>query len=153
MFLNDFPVPQPVNAMRMVFECENRQMRLVAQVPVEMPVITSDISQTQEAGYYVDTRNSSGITLARVLAHGVLPNSIEVFPETSDELISRRDIPECNSSSAFTVVVPLQNEMDHVTVLQVEPIGVDSLTSNGSVPDHHNMKFTDLASFKLLNVR
>jgi hypothetical protein len=150
MFLNDFPVPEPISAMRMVFECENQQMRLVAQVPVAMPVITSDISRT-EAGYYVDTRDSSGTTLARVPAYNVFPTSVEVFPENSDEFMARYDRPACNS--AFTVVVPVQNETDHITILQVSPIEGDGLTKNGNLSEHQKMKSTELASFKLLNVR
>lgn len=151
MFLNDFPMPEPVSAMRMVFECENQQMRLVAQIPVDMPAIASDISQTPEAGYYVDARDLSGKTLARVPAHDVFPTSVEVFPENSDEFITRHDKPACNS--AFTVVIPLQNETDHITVVQVSPIEGSDLTPHSNRSEHQKMKSTELASFKLLDVR
>ena len=96
--------PTPTLAMRLIFEYEGDEVRLVSQMPVDLLITGFDISRTQRAGYYVDTRDASGQTLARVPARNVFSTSAEVFPEQPGESITRVEVP--TPRGAFTVVVP-----------------------------------------------
>ena len=76
-------------------------------------------SPAQQAGYFVDTRDASGRTLARVAAPGAFPDSVEVFPERHGEPITR--MPVDRPRGAFTIIVPVPQDADHVRVVQVTP--------------------------------
>ena len=74
------PAPQ-TRSMRLIFEYDGDDVRLVMQQPVDLPATDVAASPAQQAGYFVDTRDASGRTLARVAARGAFPDSVEVFPE------------------------------------------------------------------------
>ena len=57
-------------AVRLIFEYDGDTVRLVSQQNVEMAVTGFDMSGVDHPGYYVDTRDAAGATLARVAAHG-----------------------------------------------------------------------------------
>ena len=67
----------------------------------------------------MDTRDASGRTLARVAARGAFHDSVEVFPERHGEPITR--MPVDRPRGAFTVIVPVPQDADHVRVVQVTP--------------------------------
>ena len=110
--------PQPLS-MRLIFEYEGDNVRLVTQQPVDATVTGFDLSRTQREGYYVDTRNASGRTLVRVPARGAFQTSAEVFPENPGEPITRLDV--ANPRGAFTVIVPVPQDANHVSVVHVTP--------------------------------
>lgn len=114
--------PTPTLAVRLIFEYEGDQVRLVSQVPVDLLITGFDLTRTQRMGYYVDTRDASGQTLARVPARNVLSTSVEVFPEAPGELISRVEQP--TPRGAFTVVVPAPSGADSVSLVRVAPSAV-----------------------------
>jgi|tagenome__1003787_1003787.scaffolds.fasta_scaffold20265558_2 hypothetical protein len=143
------PDRTPEPAMRLVFEYDGDQVRLVHQSPVTMVVPDSHPEQNAP-GVYVDSRDATNASLARVRAPEALSQSVEVFPSQPGEAIHRVDQPR---SGAFTVVVPAPQEADHVTVVQVahgtEPptAGLASLAIAGH--DGAPATATDLAHFPL----
>ena len=100
------------SSMRLIFEYDGDEVRLVMQQPVDALVTGFDITRTQREGYYVDTRDASGGILARVPARGAFQSSVEVFPERPGEPITRTDCER--PRGAFTVIVPVPQNADHV---------------------------------------
>jgi hypothetical protein len=105
--------------VRLIFEYEGDQVRLVSQQSVDVAVTGFDIARTQQPGYYIDTRDAGGQTLARVPARGAFAGSVEVFPEQANQPITRVNVPV--PQGAFTVVVPVPAGADHVSVVRVAP--------------------------------
>ncbi len=149
MFISDMPQPTPTQAVRLIFEYEGDQVRLVTKQQVEMVVTGFDIAQASQAGYYIDARDANNQTLARVPARNAFDNSTEVFPEQPGEPITRVDmaIPR----GAFTVVVPVPEKADHVTIVQIAPSRPDvpSLGERATSPVPGSPEVIDLASFSL----
>ncbi len=121
---NDATDGAPTLAMRLIFEYDGEEVRLVSQQPVDVAVTGFDISRTQRAGYYVETRNATGQALARVPAREAFSGSAEVFPEQPGEPISRVDVQKPHG--AFSIVVPVPEGADHVSVVRVAPVSHDA---------------------------
>ena len=64
--MSDANQPAPTQAMRLIFEYEGDQVRLISRQPVEMVLADFDPTQTGPPGYFVDARNARGRALARV---------------------------------------------------------------------------------------
>src|SRR5690348_16724877 len=47
--------PAPTKAVRLIFEYEGDQVRLISQQPVDVAVTGADIVQTDHPGFYVDS--------------------------------------------------------------------------------------------------
>jgi hypothetical protein len=94
MLMNDAAPPSPTRAVRLIFEYDGNQVRLVGQVPVEMTVTSVDVTPSEGPAYYVDTRDAADQTLARVTAHGAFATSAEVFPEQPGQPIVRVDVAQ-----------------------------------------------------------
>ena len=114
--------PQP-SSMRLIFEYDGDEVRLVMQQPVDVLVTGFDITRTQREGYYIDTRDASGGILSRVPARGAFQSSVEVFPEHPGEPITRTELER--PRGAFTVIVPVPQNADHVRIVQVTPARPD----------------------------
>jgi hypothetical protein len=146
---NDANQPTPTLAMRLIFEYDGDQVRLVSQQPVDLAVTGFDIARSQRPGYYVDARDGHGHTLARVPARGAYSGSLEVFPEQPGEPISRVDVVKPHG--AFTVVVPVPDGADHVSVVHVAQPRPDTPGSAsraiGAVPE--TLEVRELAKFPL----
>jgi len=146
---NNAPQGQPVRSVRLIFEYEGDRVRLAAQQPVEMVVTGFDLPQVEHPGYYVESRDKNNSTLARVPARNAFLGSMEVFPEKHDEPITRVDVPQ--PKGAFTVVVPVPDAADHVTVTKLvagkPPEGLPKDHPLASVPPRHEV--VDLVSFPL----
>jgi hypothetical protein len=107
-------------AVRLIFEYDGDQVRLVSQQPVDLLVTSFDPAQKeQQAGVYVDARDDAGTTLASVPAPAAFSASMEVFPERHDEPIVRTDVDR--PRGAFTVVVPAPQAVSQVAVVRVAP--------------------------------
>src|SRR5262245_1280796 len=117
MAMHESSQPAPTRAMRLIFEYEGNQVRLVSQQPVEMAITGSDLARVEHPGYYVDTRDASDRTLARVPARNAFSASVEVFPEKPGEPIARVDVLQ--QRGAFTVVVPVPENADYLSVVQI----------------------------------
>lgn len=107
----------PVRAARLIFEYEGDQVRLVHQMPIEVAAAHLDTAGGEEAGVFVDVRDATNRTLARVPTLHAFSTSLEVFPERHDEPITRTDV--ARAKGAFTVIVPTPDETDHATLVNV----------------------------------
>ena len=137
----------PTKAMRLIFEYEGDQVRLISQTPVDMALTGTDTAHAEHAAYFVDTRDAANNTLARVSAHGAFASSTEVFPEQHGAPITRVEV--AHPKGAFTVITPAPDETHHVTVLKatqrVSPVAgaVQDLSATGAP------ETTELASFPI----
>ena len=140
--MDDTIQPAQTPVMRLIFEYEGDQVRLVSQAPVNLSITGFDLARTQRPGYYIDTRDAGGQTLARVPARNLFSTSTEVFPEQPGDLISRVEV--ATPRGAFTVVVPAGNGADSVSVVRVAPdvAGAASVTAAG-------VTTSDIATFPL----
>ena len=133
---------RPVRAVRLIFEYEGDRVRLLQEQPVEVAAGNLHTASADEAGIFVDVRDASNRTLARVHARGAMVGSVEVFPERHDEPIVRMDVQQ--PKGAFTVVVPAPAETDHATIVRVPPApAADTASSRGP------RQVIDLVSFPI----
>ena len=149
MAMTDSSQPAPTRAMRLIFEYEGNQVRLVSQQPVEMAITGSDIAKVEQPGYYVDTRDARDRTLARVPARNAFSASVEVFPEKPGEPISRVDVTQ--PRGAFTVVVPVPEDADYFSIVQIAPGRPDTQApaSRATSSVEGATQITELARFPL----
>jgi hypothetical protein len=149
MSMNDTGQPAPTHAVRLIFEYEGDQVRLVSRQPVEMAITGFDIARSEHAGYYVDTRDALGRTLARVPARNAFSSSTEIFPERPGEQITRIDVEK--PRGAFTVVVPAPSDADHVSLVQVTPGKPDVFAPAGRAtsPVEGSTQVVEIARFPL----
>jgi len=110
--------PDP-RAVRLIFEYEGDEVRLIAQQPVDVVVTGYDLNREQIPGNYVEVRGGDDATLSRLRVPTAMSASAEVFPEEPGQPIVRTDLPQARG--AFTVVVPAPAEADHVSVVRVAP--------------------------------
>ena len=136
-------------AIRLIFEYEGDQVRLISQQPVDVAITGFDISRADRPGYYVDTRDSNGRTLARVPARDAFSRSTEVFPEQPGEPITRLEVE--GARGAFTVVVPVPAGSDRVAVVQVTAAKPDAPLpgARGTSPVAGSSEVKELANFPL----
>lgn len=109
----------PATAIRLIFEYEGDEVRLVSQQPVDIAVTGFDLTQVPHPGHYVESRDAGGEPLNRVPAREAFAASAEVFPEIPGEPITRVDVAE--PRGAFTVVIPAAADAARVVLLQVLP--------------------------------
>lgn len=137
----------PSKAMRLIFEYEGDQVRLLSQTPVDIALTGTDIAHSDLASYYVDTRDAADRTLARVSAHGAFASSTEVFPEQHGDPITRVEV--AHPKGAFTVIAPAPDETDHVTVLRISKRPLHEGAAAGVEPEESAPLIKDLASFPI----
>jgi hypothetical protein len=147
--MNNTAQPAPTLAIRLIFEYEGEKVRLVSQTPVDLAITGFDVTRTERSGYYVDTRDTGGRTLARVPARGAFSGSAEVFPEQAGEPITRVDVP--TARGAFTVVVPAPEGADHVSIVRVAPVPPETARPGGRATTvaEGGPEVTELAKFPL----
>ena len=145
--MDDTIQPPQTPVMRLIFEYEGDQVRLVSQTPVNLSITGFDLARTQRPGYYIDTRDAAGQTLARVPARNLFSTSAEVFPEQPGDLISRVEV--ATPRGAFTVVVPAGSGASSVSVVRVAP-GVAGVAPDGAAgATAAPVTTTDIATFAL----
>lgn len=142
------PPPDP-RAVRLIFEYEGDQVRLVHQQPVEVTISGFDLPQEQIPGHHVEVRGADEELLSRVPIRSAMSTSMEVFPEDHGDPITRTELPEARG--AFTVIVPAGPQADHVTVVRVSPgegdAGELAARSTSAVPGAPEV--VELGSFSL----
>ena len=136
----DQPPTQP--AVRLLFEYDGTDVRLVAEQPVEMAITGFDIARSVESGYYVEVRDAEEATLARLPARGAFAASAEVFPEQHGEPITRIDV---EPKGAFTVVVPAPERAHHVSLVAMKSAGEEGGPAGLSAEPERS----ELGSFRL----
>jgi hypothetical protein len=141
--------PTPTLAMRLIFEYEGDQVRLVSQQAVDVAITGFDIARAQHPGWYIDTRDATGRALARVPARDAFSGGAEVFPEQHGEPITR--VAVAKPRGAFTVVVPVPEGADHVAVVHVAPAQPEALlpASGATSPVQGSSEVKELARFPL----
>jgi hypothetical protein len=140
---SDVDPSKSVRAVRLIFEYEGDRVRLVAQHPVEVAGANVESATNEQVGFFVDSRDKSNLTLARVPARHAFSSSVEVFPERHDEPITRTDVAQ--PKGAFTVVLPAPDETDHVTIVRIAVTGAAGRVGvRAAAPE-----VSDLVSFPL----
>lgn len=137
--MNTGTAPASSPAIRLIFEFDGDRVRVVQQTPVDMAAAALPLSSPDQPGVFVDVRDASSRTLARVNAPNALSSSIEAFPEGHDQQFSRSDVAK--PSGAFTVIVPMPAGADHVTIVRV--------ATNGGGASTTGLRTIDLVSFPL----
>ena len=110
--------PRPMPAVRLIFEYEGDDVRLVAQQPVDVAVSGFDLAEVPHPGHYVETRSAANEPLSRVPIREAFATSAEVFPEEPGGAITRVDV---EPKGAFTVVVPAGAAAAEIALLHVRP--------------------------------
>lgn len=108
--------PSGPAALRLIYEYEDGEVRLVSQQRVDVAVSGFDLDEAPTADH-VEVRGADGTALSRVRVRDALPESLEVFGEPG-EAITR--VPDTVRRGAFTVVVPAPEAAARV-VLQRPP--------------------------------
>ena len=106
-------------AVRLIFEYDGDDVRLVFQQRVDVAVLGFSIAQASPLGHYVEVRTSEGQSLIRVPVQGAFSPRAEVFGEPGTP-ITRVELKR--PAGAFTVVVPGSEVATHVSLLRVEPV-------------------------------
>jgi hypothetical protein len=144
---NETDPSTPMRATRLIFEYDGDQVRLVQEMPVEVAAATLLTAGDDERGVFVDVRDATNRTLARVPARHAFSTSLEVFPERHDEAIVRTDVPR--AKGAFTVIVPTPDETDHATIVNIAAPSTTALAgARAAAPE-----VVDLVSFPLKAIR
>jgi hypothetical protein len=117
--LEDTGSAPPSPAVRLIFEYDGDEVRLVAQQEVDVAVTGFDLSVVPIPGRYVEARGASDELLSRVPIREGFSRSAEVFPEEPGAPITRIDVER--PRGAFTVVVPAPQGADHVAVVELQP--------------------------------
>lgn len=143
--------PDRPAAVRLIFEYEGGQVRLVAQqrVDVVVPGLDLDVSPMPRPGHYVEARNAINEALSRVPVREALSGSAEVFPEEPGSPITRVDVAE--PRGAFTVVLPAPETAEQVAVVRVTERQPEArLVPGGATsPVPGDSEIVDIASFRL----
>ncbi len=123
-------------AVRMIFEYDGDEIRLISTQPVDVALTGFDLSRevTPAPGHYVQLRSAEGAALAQVPLRNRPSASAEVFPETHGEPIVRTDLER--ASGAFTVVLPSVAAARQVVVVEVShrPLTEGLATQEGLAP-------------------
>lgn len=136
-------------AVRLVFEFEGRDMRLVRQVPVDVAPSRFVVPGEALPGEHVEVRSADEGVISRVPVRSGMTSDREVFPENHDDPIVRTELPE--AAGAFTVVVPVSETADHVSVVRIRGGRLGDVESGGRIvaPVPAEPDVVELGSFPL----
>ncbi len=136
----------PAPAVRLIFEYDGDDVRLIRQQPVDVALTGAELAQQPAAGTFVDARDASNRTLARVHARGMSEGSAEVFPERPGEPIVRVAVER--PKGAFTVVLPAPQAAARVAVVRVKHGAAPSARGAGAAAAP-TLESEELGSFAL----
>lgn len=108
---------EPSGAVRLIFEYDGDDVRLIHQQPVDVLVPGFDAAPDIRAGRFAEVRDADDRALARVAIHHDA-SSREVFPEDPGDPITRVEVE--HPQGAFTVVVPASDAARQVALLDVD---------------------------------
>ncbi|MGZ4618155.1 MAG: hypothetical protein ACXV3F_05400 [Frankiaceae bacterium] len=135
--------------MRLIFEYDGDDVRLVSQQRVDVVVTGFDIASGPQPGNYVEMRSDVGEALARVPVREAFTGSAEVFPERPGEQITRVDVERPHG--AFTVVLPAPEGAKRIAVVRVPPTppSVPRVDAGATSPFPGEPEVRELATFPL----
>jgi len=137
-------VPPP-SGVRLIFAYEGDEVTLVSQERVDVAVTGFDAAPEARSGHFAEVRGADGQGLTRVPLAAAFPESVEVFPESPDEAITR--VPNLTRSGAFTVIVPARPEARSVAVIRVDGVVPAEQPRAAGAPEH--ARTAELATFAL----
>jgi hypothetical protein len=146
----DTPEQAVTPAVRLIFEYDGDDVRLVSQQPVDVAVSGFDLAPAPAPGHYVELRGAANEPLSRVPVRGAFAASAEVFPEQHGEPITRVDV--ARPKGAFTVVVPAGPGAVRAALLQVMPPPEDATArpaARVTAPGSGEPEVRELATFEL----
>lgn len=145
----DSEEPTRGTAIRLIFEYEGDQIRLISQQRVDVAIPGHKLPQEAQEGKFVEVRNAARDPISRVRIADSLGASAEVFPEQPGEPITRVDVER--PKGAFTVVVPAPEEAREVAVVQLTPPppGVLRVSAGTTSPHAGEPESRELAAFPL----
>ncbi|WP_309060085.1 hypothetical protein [Streptomyces sp.] len=110
------------HAVRLIFEYEGTDIRLVSRQRVEMIPPPSDrlADQRSAQGIWAEVRDAGHNALYRCVLHDPVRHDVEVFSEDSDRSIAR--VPVETPRGTFAILVPDIEAADHVALVG-SPIG------------------------------
>jgi hypothetical protein len=141
--------PPESGAVRLIFEYDGDDLRLVSQTRVDVAVTGFDLAPEPHAGRYLEVRSASDERLGRVPVRGAFSSSAEVFPEQPGEPITRVDVAQ--PRGAFTVVVPAPAAAVRVSLVEITPPAPEAAlpAALGTSPVAGEAQIVELASFDL----
>lgn len=104
-------------ALRLIYEYEDGEVRLVSQQRVDVAVSGFDLGEAPTVDH-VEVRDAEGAALSRVTVRDALPDSLEVFGEPGDAITR---VPDTVRRGAFTVVVPAPTAAARVVLQRPAP--------------------------------
>ncbi len=121
------PAPAPAGSIRLIFEYEGDQVRLISQQPVDvvappgasLPRPGERDLEASQAGFRLEVRNADDNVLYRQAMHDPIVQFPEVFSEQPGANITRSTTPA--PRGAFTAVVPSLPAGDHVSLIRSAP--------------------------------
>lgn len=137
-------------AVRLIFEYDGDEIRLVSQQAVDVTVPGFDLAQPPHPGHYVEARTANDEPLSRVPVREAFSRSMEVFPEQPGEPITRTDVDHVRG--AFTVIVPAGAEATQVALLEVRPpsdLEAPRPATPATTPTPSEPEVVEMASFQL----
>lgn len=115
------PEPEEPGAVRLIFDYDGDDVRLVSSQPVDVVVQPSAPTRGlhDRSGFWVELRASS----EDVLYRQVLTDPARVHPEvfSPDPTVGITRSPEPQAAGAFTVLVPRQEGGSHVVLMGSPP--------------------------------
>lgn len=118
----------PKGAIRLIFEYEGDQIRLISQQEVDAAVPEGDATSDfqHESGFWLEVRSADNNVLHRRIMQDPTSSFPEVFAEEG-KTITRAETPI--KKGAFTIIVPNIATSDHVAFIRSGPrAGIEALT-------------------------
>jgi hypothetical protein len=112
--------PRP-SAVRLIFEYEGDDVRLVSSQAVDMVVPPGDpvAADTTPPGVLAEVRQADGTTLYRKSVGQLLRSDVEVFSDDPARSITRA--PVDRPSGTFVLVIPDDEAADHLALVANSP--------------------------------
>ena len=129
--MTDIPASAP-GAIRLIFEYDGDDVRLILQQPVDVAVTGFDAHPDIRAGRYAEVRDAQDTPLTRVPVRTGDLQSAEVFPETPGEPITRVQVER--PSGAFTVVVPAPEAARSIALIDIAEPDPEDAGGRGAEP-------------------
>ena len=126
------PADKPTHAIRMTFEFDGGDVKLVSQQRVEMTLPASDPVQGHEGqkGFWYELRNAQNRTLFRRVAHPPMRPDVEVFSPDPNKTLSRQPAP--NRKGVFVALVPDNAEGQDVVLSASPPVPTPAPPAKGA---------------------
>jgi hypothetical protein len=110
--------PEPRGAVRLIFQYEGDEVRLVSSRHIDKLVPPDDEADAEEErqGFFAEVRGADDRVLRRRLLHAPVRRDAEVFSDERDRGLSR--VPVERPSGVFSLVVPDLEEASYVALVE-----------------------------------